>query len=120
MGSVRANAPHDDIALARKTPQCAIFVATDNDAIVASVLVGSDVYRCWIYYLAVDPDRQTDGLDREIMAHGEKWLQELGVPKFELMIRPENDAVRQLYERIEYSVEDRIVMSRWVDGQEGS
>jgi hypothetical protein len=48
MGSVRANAPHDDIALARKTPQCEIFVGTDNDAIVASILVGSDGHRCWI------------------------------------------------------------------------
>jgi len=120
MGSVRANAPHDDIALARKTPQCEIFVGTDNDAIVASVLVGSDGHRCWIYYLAVEPDRQTDGLGREIMAHGEKWLRELGIPKVALMIRLENVAVRQLYERIGYSVEDRIVMSRRVDGREGN
>ena len=114
------NAPHDDIALARKTPQCEIFVGTDHDATVASVLVGSDGHRGWIYYLAVDPDRQKDGLGSEVMAHGEKWLRELGVPKVELMIRPENDAVRQFYERIGYSVEDRVVMSRWFDGREGS
>jgi len=66
------NAPHDDITLARKTPQCEIFVGTNNDAIVASVLLGSDGHRCWIYYLGVDPDHQIDGLGREIMAHGEK------------------------------------------------
>jgi ribosomal protein S18 acetylase RimI-like enzyme len=114
------NAPYDDIALARETPQCEIFVGLDNDTIVASVLCGSDGHRGWIYYLAVNPDRQKDGLGREIMAHGEGWLRNLGVPKIELMIRPENDTVRQFYERIGYAVEDRIIMSRWVDGRKGS
>ena len=52
------------------------------------------------------------------MAHGEEWLRSLGVPKVELMIRPENDVVRQIYERIGYEVEDRIVMSRWIDGRQ--
>lgn len=113
------NAPNDDIALARKTPQCEIFVGIENDTIVASVLCGSDGHRGWIYYLAVIPDRQKYGLGREIMAYGEAWLRDLGIPKIELMIRPENDAVRQFYERIGYVVEDRIVMSRWVDGREG-
>ena len=94
------NAPLDDIALARSTPQCEIFVGSDNNTIVASVLCGSDSHRGWIYYLEVDPNWQKDGLGREIMAHGEKWLRDLGVPKVELMIKPANDAVHQFYERI--------------------
>ena len=112
------NAPHDDIALARATPQSKIFVGMDNGEIVASVLCGNDGHRGWIYYLAVAPERQKDGLGREIMAHGEEWLRSLGVPKVELMIRPENDVVRQFYERIGYEVEDQIVMSRWIDGRQ--
>jgi len=112
------NAPHDDIALARATPQCEIFVGLDGEDVVASVLCGNDGHRGWIYYLAVTPDRQKDGLGREIMAHGEAWLRSLSVPKVELMIRPENEAVRRFYERIGYAVEDRIVMSRWIDGRE--
>jgi hypothetical protein len=53
------------------------------------------------------------------MVHGKGWLQKSGVPKVELMIKPKNDAVYQLYERIGYAVEDRIVMSLWVNGREG-
>ena len=112
------NAPHDDITLARKTPQAEIFVGIIEDEIVASVLCGSDGHRGWVYYLAVAPRHQKDGLGGKIMAHGEAWLRDIGVPKVELMIRPENVAVRQFYERIGYAVEDRIVMSRWVDGRE--
>jgi ribosomal protein S18 acetylase RimI-like enzyme len=114
------NAPHDDIDLVRRTPQSEIFLGFDKGQLVASILCGSDGHRGWIYYLAVAPDRQKDGFGREIMAYGEQWLRSLGVPKVELMIRPENDAVRAFYERIGYEVEDRIVMSRWIDGREGS
>lgn len=112
------NAPRDDIALARRTPQAEIFVAVEDGAVVASVLCGSDGHRGWVYYLAVSPDRRTAGLGRHIMVHGEAWLRALGIAKVELMIRPENDAVRAFYEALGYAVEDRIVMSRWIDGRE--
>ena len=52
------------------------------------------------------------------MAHGEELLRSLGVPRVELMLRPEDDVVRQFYERIGYEVEDQIVMSRWIDGRQ--
>ena len=90
----------------------------NNSEIVASVLCNNDVHRVWIYYLAVAPERQKDGLRREIMAHGEELLRSLGVPRVELMLRPEDDVVRQFYERIGYEVEDQIVMSRWIDGRQ--
>ena len=90
----------------------------NNSEIVASVLCSNDGHRVWIYYLAVAPERQKDGLRREIMAHGEELLRSLGVPRAELMLRPEDDVVRQFYERIGYEVKDQIVMSRWIDGRE--
>ncbi|MEC8175407.1 MAG: GNAT family N-acetyltransferase [Pseudomonadota bacterium] len=89
----------------------------NNGEIVASVLCSNDGHRGWIYYLAVAPDRQKDGLRREITAHGEEWLRSLGVPRVELTLRPEKSVVRQFYERIGYEVEDQIVMSRWIDGR---
>ena len=90
----------------------------NNGEIVASVLCGNAGHRGWIYYLAVAPERQKDGLGREIMAHGEEWPRSLGVPKVQLMLQPENDVVRQFYERIGHEVEDQIVVSRWIDGRE--
>ena len=90
----------------------------NNGEIVANVICSNDGHRVWIYYLAVAPERQKDGLRREIMAHGEELLRSLGVPRVELMLRPEDDVVRQFYERIGYEVEDQIVMSRWIDGMQ--
>ena len=89
----------------------------NNGETIASVLCSNDGHRGWICYLAVAPERQKDGLRREIIAHGEERLRSLGVPKVELMLRSENDVVRQFYERIGYEVEDQIVLSRWIDGR---
>ncbi len=52
------------------------------------------------------------------MAHGEEWLRSLGVPRVELMLRPENDNACQFYERIGYEAGGQIVMSRWIDGRQ--
>ena len=114
------NAPYDDIALARRAPQSEIFICLTDANIVASVLCGSDGHRGWVYYLAVDPKRRQDGIGRRMMAHGEAWLRKLGIPKVELMIRPENETVRGFYEAIGYGVDERIVMSRWIDGREAA
>lgn len=112
------NAPFDDIALARRTAHCEIFVGEDNGKIVATTLVGSDGHRGWLYYVAVFPERRGENLGQAIVAHAEDWLKEIGIPKVELMIRPENDGVRAFYESIGYEVEPRIVMSRWLDEQD--
>jgi len=49
---------------------------------------------------------------RSMVRHAEDWLADQGIRKVELMIRPENDAVREFYERVGYEVEPRMVMSR--------
>jgi hypothetical protein len=47
-----------------------------------------------------------------MVRYAEDWLAGQGIDKVELMIRPENDAVRAFYERVGYEVEPRLVMSR--------
>jgi ribosomal protein S18 acetylase RimI-like enzyme len=47
-----------------------------------------------------------------MVRYAENWLAGKGIRKVELMIRPENDAVRGFYERVGYEVEPRLVMSR--------
>lgn len=108
------NAPADDIAFARRTPQAEIFVGERDGAIVASVMCGHDGHRGWVYYLAVSPDCQGGGLGRAIMAQAEDWLRGLGVPKLELMIRDTNEAVADFYDTLGYRREPVIVMSRWL------
>jgi ribosomal protein S18 acetylase RimI-like enzyme len=115
------NDPGADIALCRATPASEIFVAhgpRDNGEtrLSAVIMCGSDGHRGWLYYLAVDPRQRRQGLARLMVAHAERWLADLGVRKVELMIRPENDAVKDFYERVGYEVEPRLVMSRWLEG----
>ena len=117
------NDPASDIALCLDTPSSALFVAAagENGAVGlwATIMCGSDGHRGWLYYLAVDPDRRRGGIARSMVAYAENWLAGRGVRKVELMIRPENDAVREFYERVGYEVEPRLVMSRWLRGDGG-
>ena len=112
------NDPGADIALCRKTPASELFVASagggDGDALWATIMCGSDGHRGWLYYLAVDPSRRRVGVASSMVQHAEQWLEERGIRKVELMIRPENDTVRSFYEYVGYAVEPRVVMSRWL------
>ena len=111
------NDPGSDIALCVATPASNLFVATADgeDSIAglwATIMCGSDGHRGWLYYLAVDPGRRHGGVARGMVRYAEDWLAGQGIGKVELMIRPENDAVRAFYERVGYEVEPRLVMSR--------
>jgi ribosomal protein S18 acetylase RimI-like enzyme len=108
------NDPQADIALARRSPQAEVFVGLEGSRLIASVLCGSDGHRGWLYYLAVDPEQQMNGLGKRMVARAEAWLRAQGVPKVELMIRDGNESVRDFYEAIGYAVEPRVVMSRWL------
>jgi len=113
------NDPAADIALARKTASSEIFVGSMDKRIVASAMCGTDGHRGWVYYVAVDPAFQGKGYGREIMAHAEAWLAEMGVPKIELMVRSENTAVQRFYEAIGYNIEPVSVMARWLKPKAG-
>ena len=109
------NDPHADIALARRSPGCALFVGCAGASLVASVMCGADGHRGWLYYLAVDPRRRERGFGRMLVRHAEGWLASRGMPKVELMVREENVTVRDFYRRLGYEVEPRVVLSRWLN-----
>ena len=111
---VSYNPPAHDIAFCRASPNSELFVAAADGAVVASIMVGHDGHRGWLYYVAVDPAMRGRDLGRRMVAHGEDWLRSLGVRKINLMIRESNTGVRAFYERIGYSVEPRTAMARWI------
>lgn len=118
------NDPLSDIALCMDTPTSRLFVASPAAAdgiggLWATIMCGSDGHRGWLYYLAVDPGRRRAGIARSMVCHAESWLAGKGIRKVELMIRPENDAVREVYERLGYGIEPRLVMSRWLQDDVG-
>ena len=124
-GLLRAwNDPAADIALCLGSPGANLFVAAAGEEVGiaglwATIMCGSDGHRGWLYYLAVDPARRRAGIARRMVRHAEDWLAEQGIRKVELMIRPENDSVREFYERMGYAVEPRLVMSRWLQDDDG-
>jgi ribosomal protein S18 acetylase RimI-like enzyme len=113
------NDPAADIARARKAPNAAILAGRDGSGkIVASVLVGHDGHRGWVYYVAVDPDCRHKGYGRVIMNAAEDWLRALGIEKLQLMVRSDNTQVQAFYESLDYVEQKRVIYAKWLDGRE--
>jgi ribosomal protein S18 acetylase RimI-like enzyme len=114
-GLTRAwNDPADDIALCLDSGHGAVLVGVTGAAIAATVMVGHDGHRGWVYYLAVDPERGRKGLGRRMMAAAEHWLVERGMPKLHLMVRAENEAVAAFYRKLGYIDGGTHVFERWL------
>ena len=111
------NDPASDIALARRNANSTILVGRTDGAVVATAMVGHDGHRGWVYYVAVDPLRQKQGLGRAIMNAAEQWLRAAGLPKLQLLVRRENAKAGAFYRSIGYEEADTIVFAKWIDGR---
>ena len=112
------NDPAADIALARKGSNATVLIGRDDGALVATVLVGHDGHRGWVYYLAVGPDHRHKGYGRIMMDAAERWLRERGIEKLQLLVRPDNASVKDFYQSLGYSMQERIIYAKWLDGRE--
>jgi ribosomal protein S18 acetylase RimI-like enzyme len=118
-GSTRAwNDPAGDIALARKETNATVLLGRNDGALVASVLVGHDGQRGWVYYVTVDPDHRFKGYGHVIMTAAENWLRARGIAKLQLMVRGDNAKVRAFYESLGYYDQERVVFAKWLDGRD--
>ena len=117
-GSTRPwNDPAADIALARRGPNSTVLTGRDGDMIVASVMVGHDGHRGWVYYVTVDPDRRHQGFGRSIMNAAEAWLRARGILKLQLMVRKDNVKVHSFYRSIGYYNQETVTFAKWLDGR---
>jgi ribosomal protein S18 acetylase RimI-like enzyme len=112
------NDPAADIAMARRGPNAAVLAGRDGGSVVASVLVGHDGHRGWVYYVAVDPDHRHKGYGRAIMDAAEQWLRARGIEKLQLMVRPDNTRVKAFYQSLDFLEQERVVYAKWLDGRE--
>lgn len=112
------NDPASDIALARRGPNSTILIGRDGDAIVATVMVGHDGHRGWVYYVATDPDRRAKGFGRAIMNAAEEWLRAAGIAKLQLLVRRDNAKAGAFYQSIGYDEAQTIVFAKWLDGRD--
>ncbi|MDD7962310.1 GNAT family acetyltransferase [Microbacterium thalli] len=72
------------------------------ETLVGTVMAGYDGHRGWLYYLASAPSHRGLGVGRMLVTEAERLLEAMGCPKVQLMVRPENEAVRGFYDELGY------------------
>ncbi|MFA5966374.1 MAG: GNAT family acetyltransferase [Sphingomonas sp.] len=110
------NDPRADFDRALTAPTSTVLVVRDAGAIIASIMVGDDGHRGWVYYLAVDPERRRIGLGRAMMAAAETWLRERGAPKLQLMVREGNAEAVTFYARLGLEPQPVVTMGKFLKG----
>lgn len=115
------NDPVADLDRALAGPSSTVLAClADSDAAVggrllATVMVGHDGHRAWLYYLAVREDSRGQGLGRLLVRACEQWAHSRGVPKLQLMVRTGNEPVLAFYERLGYELNEVVVLGRRLD-----
>ena len=106
------NDPRKDINTKSKLQPDLFLVALTGNLLVGTAMAGFDGHRGWVYYLAVAPDYQRQGIGTAIMQKVEESLAQMGCPKLNLQIRADNAEVQAFYESLGYDVEQRISMGK--------
>ncbi|HEX3180274.1 MAG TPA: GNAT family acetyltransferase [Beijerinckiaceae bacterium] len=89
-----------------------ILAARREAKLVATVMVGHDGHRGWVYYLAVAPAFRRQGVGTMLMRSAEQWCRARGVPKLQLMVRSENVEVASFYAALGYDKSDVVVLAK--------
>jgi ribosomal protein S18 acetylase RimI-like enzyme len=105
------NDPAEDLRRALTGPGSTVLAGSEAGSLLATVMVGHDGHRGWVYYLAVRPDARGRGHGRTMMRACEAWLVERGIPKLNLMVRGDNVAVQAFYASLGYGRDDVVVLS---------
>lgn len=109
------NDPAADIELCVRSREASLMVGYKEGELIASVMVGHDGHRGWIYYLAVQPGHQGHGHGREMMTEAELWLTSRGIPKVQLMVRTGNQSAEAFYGALGYEAQDVTVFGKWLN-----
>ena len=109
------NDPDADFFRALAGASSTILVARHGAAPAGSVMVGHDGHRGWLYYLAVRPDLQGQGIGTALFDAAEQWLRARSVPKLQLMVRADNGAALAFYRRLGLERQDVVVLGRFLD-----
>ena len=106
------NSPQHDIARKLTTQAEMFLVATQDQTLVGSVMVGYDGHRGWVNYLAVNPAQQGLSIGRALMQEAERLLLERGCPKINLQVRASNTAVLDFYAHLGYTQDEVVSLGK--------
>lgn len=106
--------PHNDPELSLRNKTAArdglLFVAEEEGRTIGTVMGGYDGHRGWIYSLAVSPEHRRTGAGRLLVEAVVQELAARGCVKVNLQVTGDNRQVVGFYEKLGFSVEDRISM----------
>jgi ribosomal protein S18 acetylase RimI-like enzyme len=102
------NDPRADIRRKLAVQPELFLVAVEGSEPVGTIMAGYDGHRGSVYYLAVDPAHQREGIGRALLVEIERLLAELGCPKLNLLVRSDNLSVLGFYRGLGYG-EDQVV-----------
>jgi ribosomal protein S18 acetylase RimI-like enzyme len=108
------NDANSDAALAMRSANSTILAARRDEKLVATIMVGHDGHRGWVYYLAVARALRRQGIGAKMMRAAEQWCIERDVPKLQLMVRSENTGVACFYAACGYEKSDVVVLAKWL------
>ena len=109
---VPQNDPKKDIAMKFQVQPEFFLVGVISNRIVSTIMSGYDGHRGWIYYLAVDPDFQKNGIGHRMVEEVESKLRKLGCSKINLQVRNSNKSVIAFYEHIGFLDDDVLGMGK--------
>ncbi|GHC84275.1 GNAT family acetyltransferase [Novosphingobium pokkalii] len=111
------NHPATDYHLAMENPAATVLLAEVDGMPAATVMVGYDGHRGWVYYLGVAPAFQRQELGRMLMQAAEAWLAARDCPKIMLMVRSDNLATKAFYAALGYEPQAVETLGRRLDGR---
>jgi ribosomal protein S18 acetylase RimI-like enzyme len=106
------NVPEEDIARKLAVQPELFFVAELGGQVVGTAMAGYDGHRGWVYYVAVSPSHQRQGIGTALMRRVEQALTAMGCPKLNLQVRAGSPEAVAFYRRLGYDVEERVSMSK--------
>lgn len=109
---VPQNDPNKDIEMKLQVQPELFLVGIISNRIVSTVMSGYDGHRGWIYYLAVDPDFQQNGIGHRMVEKTETKLRKLGCSKINLQVRNSNKSVIAFYQHIGFLDDDVLGMGK--------
>jgi ribosomal protein S18 acetylase RimI-like enzyme len=111
------NDPEADAAFALRSAASTILAGRHDGKLIATVMVGHDGHRGWVYYLAVVNALRRRGIGARLMREAERWCIERGVPKLQLMVRSENVEMARFYAALGYEESDVVVLAKWLNSK---
>jgi len=109
---VPQNDPKKDIEMKLQVQPELFLVGVISNRIISTVMSGYDGHRGWIYYLAVDPDFQKNGIGRCMFEKAEMKLRKLGCSKINLQVRNSNKSVIAFYKHIGFLDDDVLGLGK--------